>query len=87
MCTGRLKFMFKESLISSFKTTLRLALAVIGLLALMLLLQYLNGGTEAVSEYVGSINVRQLIGPVLAFFLVAALLPTVVMCLVSKNKK
>lgn len=79
--------MFKESVKGSFKTTLRLILAVIGLFVVMLLLQYLNSGTEAVFAYLDSIKIRQLIGPVLAFFLVVALLPTVVMLLCFRNKK
>jgi hypothetical protein len=76
--------MFKNNLINSGKLTMRLILAVVGLFLLMLVLNFLNGGTEAVYSYIESINIRELLAPVCAFFLVTLLLPPVVMLLVSK---
>jgi len=79
--------MFKGNLINSFKSSLRLILVVIGLFVLMVLLQFLNGGSDAAFSYVESINIRELIAPVFAFFLVVTFLPPIIMFLVSRNTK
>ena len=76
--------MFKNNLINSGKLTLRLMLAVAGLFLLMLVLNFLHGGIEGVHSYIESINIRKLLAPVCAFFLVTLFLPPVVLLLVSK---
>ena len=76
--------MFKVSLINSGKLTIRLMLAVAGLFLLMLVLNFLNGGTEGTYSYIESIKVRELLAPICAFFLVSLFLPPVVMFIVSK---
>jgi hypothetical protein len=79
--------MFKDNLINSCKSSLRLILVVTGLFVLMVLLEFFSGGSDAVLSYVESINIRELIAPVFAFFLVVAFIPPVIMFLISKNKK
>lgn len=76
--------MFKDNLINSGKLTIRLMLAVVGLFLLMLLLNFLNGGTEGAYLYIESIKVRELLAPICAFFLVTLFLPPVVMYFVPK---
>ena len=76
--------MFKNNLINSGKLSIQLLLVVFGLFVLMALLELLNGGTDAAYLYVESIGVRELFAPIVAFFLVVAFLPPIIMFLVSK---
>jgi succinate dehydrogenase hydrophobic anchor subunit len=79
--------MFKDNLLNSCKSSLRLILVVVGLFVLMVLFHFLSGGSDAALSYVESINIRELIAPVFAFFIVVAFLPPAVIFLVSRNKK
>ena len=79
--------MFKDNLLNSCKSSLRLILVVVGLFVLMVLSHFLIGGSDAALSYVESINIRELIAPVFAFFIVVAFLPPAVMFLVSRNKE
>jgi len=79
--------MFKDNLLNSCKSSLRLILVVVGLFVLMVLSHFLSGGSDAALSYVESINIRELIAPVFAFFIVVAFLPPAVMFLVSRNKE
>ena len=79
--------MFKDNLLNSCKSSLRLILVVVGLFVLMVLSHFLSGGSDAALSYVESINIRELIAPVFAFFIVVAFLPPAVIFLVSRNKK
>jgi hypothetical protein len=76
--------MFKSNIINSGKLAIRLMLVVFGLFILMVLLELLNGGTEAAKLYVESLVLRELFAPVIAFFLVVAIIPPVLVFLVPK---
>ena len=79
--------MFKKNIINSAKLSIRLMLAVFAIFLFLIAIQFLSGGKDAVYLYIESLNLREVLAPIIAVFFVVALLPSSIMFLISKFNK